>query len=305
MKLLPVVALALSLTAWAQVPAAQPVKPDTVVARLNGKPVTAAELSQILQANPPEVQKNLLKDPNEFLLQMGLIQELAAGAEKEQLDQKTPTKEALDQLQLQFIAARKQILAQAQITSVVDSIPVTSDDQKKFYEANHDKYTQAKVKMLFVSFQSSPSPQTDPKAKKALTEAEAKAKIEKLLVDLRAGHADFVKLVKENSDDAESVARDGDFGQPIAASDKAIPAEISKAIFALKPGQISDPLRQKTGYYLFRLDELGTQPFEQVRDDIFMEIRTARFNDWHEKLKKSVTVKIENEDFFKAAAAAK
>ena len=35
--------------------------PDTVVARVDGKPVTAGELMLVLQMSPPEAQKNLLK----------------------------------------------------------------------------------------------------------------------------------------------------------------------------------------------------------------------------------------------------
>jgi len=300
MKIIPVVAIALSFTAWAQAPPAPlppPANPDAVVATINGKPVTAAEMTAILNVSPPEAQKTFLNDPKTSLDQLGLMRSLETMALKDKLDQQSPLKETLE-------LGRMQALAQAQVTAMANTIPVLADDQKKFYDANHDQFTQAKVKMLFVSFQATAPPQTDPKAKKILTEPEAKAKIEKLLVDLRANHADFVKLVKEHSDDAESVARDGDFGQPIAKSDKAIPPEISKAIFALKPGQVSDPVRQKTGYYLFRLDELGTQPFEQVRDDIFMQIRQAKFNEWMNQTKKGVTVKIENEDFFKAAAAA-
>src|SRR5205823_14196176 len=112
-----------------------------------------------------------------------------------------------------------QTLANAQVSAATDAIPVTLDEQKKFYEANRDRYTQAKVKVLFISFRTTPPPAvSDPKAKKYLSEPEAKAKIEKLLAEVRGG-ADFVKLLKENSDDAESLAKDGDFGQLIKRSD--------------------------------------------------------------------------------------
>ncbi len=292
------VTFTLSAAAWAQIPnvlSPLPPDPNAVVAVINEKPVTAAEMNGILQANPPEAQKNLLKDPKTTLEQLGFMRALEAMAVKEGLEQRSPVKEQLELF-------RMQTLANAKIAATADAIPVTVDEQKKFYDANQDRYTQAKVKMLFVSFQANPAPQTDPKAKKILTEPEAKAKIEKLLGELRAGKADFVKTLKENSDDAESVARDGDFGQPIAASDKAIPPEISKAIFGLKAGQISDPVRQKTGFYLFRVEELGTQPFEKVRDDIFMTLRQTRFNEWLQNAQKSVSVKIVNEEFFKAAA---
>jgi peptidyl-prolyl cis-trans isomerase C len=272
--------------------------PDTVVARIGGKPVTAAELTAILQANPPEAQKNLLKDGKAFVQQLGLMRTLAAMAEKAKLDQQSPIKEKIELFRLNT-------LAQAQVNATSDSIPVTLDEQKKFYEANKDRFTQAKVRMLFVAFRTSaPPPALNPKAKKPLTEPEAKAKIEKLLAQIRAG-ADFVKLLKEHSDDAESVARDGDFGQPIKRSDN-VPENIKGAIFALKPGEVSEPVRVGAGFYLFRLEELNSQTFDQVSSDIFMEIRQKRFNEWLEKTQKSVDVKIENEEFFtKAAASAK
>ena len=126
------------------------------------------------------------------------------------------------------------------------------------------------MKVLFVSFRANPAPQTDPKAKKILSEAEAKAKIEKLLGQIRAG-ADFVKLVKENSDDADSIARDGDFGPPIRRSDDSLPADIKNAIFALKPGKVTDALRVPSGFYLFRLEEFHRSPTTSSRRYLYRD----------------------------------
>jgi peptidyl-prolyl cis-trans isomerase C len=282
MKSIAIFLFALSWTASAQTP------PDTVVARIDGKPVTAAELTAILRANPGEAQKNLLKDPKEFVERLALMRKLTAMAEKAKLDQQSPVKETLELF-------RSQTLAQAQIDATLNGTLVTADEQKKFYAANPDRYTQAKLKVLFVSFSAKPAPQTDPKAKKILTEAEAKAKVDKLLAELRAG-ADFVKLVKEHSDDKESAAKDGDF-DPIRKSD-GVPDNIKSAIFSLKAGQVSEPVRVANGFYLFRLEDLSAATFEQVRDEIFMEIRQTRFNEWLEKTRQSLDVKIENPDFF-------
>jgi hypothetical protein len=125
------------------------------------------------------------------------------------------------------------------------------------------------------------------------------------LVDLgqiRAG-ADFVKLVREHSEDADSVARDGDFGPLIRGSDQNLPQNIRSAIFALKAGQVTEPLRVPTGFYLFRIEEITTQSYDTVRDDIFIEIQQKRFDEWREKIQKSLDVKIVNEDFFNKTAA--
>jgi len=268
--------------------------PETVVARVDGKPITAGELMMVLQMSPPEAQKNLLKDGKAFVEQFALLKKLAEMAEKSHLDQESPLKEQLE-------ITRRQWLASAQATAAMNSITVSGQEQKKFYQDHLDRYTQAKVKVLFVSFHANPQPQTDPKAKKALSEPEAKEKVEKLLARIRHG-ADFVKLVKENSDDPESVAKDGDFGV-IKRTDN-LPDNIKTTIFSLKPGQVSDPLRVPAGFWVFRLEDLTVEPYEgKVRDDIFIEIQQGRFNEWKDKLQKSLDVKIVNEDFFSKTTA--
>src|SRR5262245_48867547 len=293
MKTLAILVFCLVTAAQAQGPAAM--SPDTIVARIGEKPITARELMMIVQLSPPDAQKNLLKDGQAFVEQLALMTKLAEIAESAHLDRQSPIKEQLE-------AYRRQTLANAQLAIAHDSVATTisAADQKKYYEDNRGQYTQAKVKALFISFRSNPAP--DSKGKKYLSEPEAKAKIEKLFQQIRGG-ADFVKLVKENSDDAESVTRDGDlFGAPIRRSDK-LPEDVKAIIFALKPGQVSDPLRTPSGFYLFRLDDLTIQTYEQVQSDIFVAIQQKRFEEWFDKIKKNLDVKIEAPDFFSRAAA--
>jgi parvulin-like peptidyl-prolyl isomerase len=132
--------------------------------------------------------------------------------------------------------------------------------------------------------------------KKSLTEAEAKRKIEDLRKKLDSG-ADFAQLAKENSDDKESAEKGGEF--PPLKQNSAYPEAIKKAVFELKPGQISQPLRQPNGFYLIRLDELRTQPYEEVRVQIYEEMKRKEFNEWMQGLQKRYEVKVENPDFFK------
>jgi peptidyl-prolyl cis-trans isomerase C len=292
MKSIAIFILLGSLSVWAQGPA--DISPETVVAHIGDKPVTAAQLRAIMQTNPPEAQKGLLKDGKTFLDYVAFTQKLAAIAEKEHLDQRSPIKETLE-------AQRMQTMAAAEFQAAQDAIIVSGDEQKKFYQANKDRYTQAKIKLLYISFHNNPPPQTDPKAKKILSEPEAKAKTEKLLAQIRNG-ADFVKLLKENSEDP-SKAKDGDFGTPIRRSEKVLPDEVITAIFAMKPGQVSEPVRTPIGYYLFRLEELTTQPYDEVSSEIFMEIRQGRFNEWVNNIRKGVEVKIDKPEFFTQATS--
>lgn len=262
--------------------------PSTVVATADGKPVTYGELEAVLKSLPAQSQQVALQDRKMFVEQYVMLRRLVEQAEKDQIDQRSPYKEAL-------AYSRMQVLYQAMVNEKYQKLEVPLEDQKKYYEANKDRFTQAKVKVIYISFTATPPPQTDPSAKKILNEAEAKAKIEDLSKQLRAG-ADFVKLVKEHSEDATSAAKDGDFGA-IRKSDK-IPETIRSVIFSLKAGEVSPPVRQPNGFYLFRVDELSVEPFEQVRQNIYTELKGERFKQWMESMQKGIQLKIENQAFF-------
>src|SRR5271167_3509606 len=94
MKLLLIIALFAASAIWAQVPAAVP--PETVVATVDGKPITAGELRMFLQANPPEAQKNFLQNGQAFIERLALVRKLADMAVKEKLDQQPEVKQAID-----------------------------------------------------------------------------------------------------------------------------------------------------------------------------------------------------------------
>ena len=73
-----------------------------------------------------------------------------------------------------------------------------------------------------------------------------------------------MKLVKENSDDETSRAKDGDFAT-LRSSDN-IPDAFRATVFALKKGEVSEPLKQPNGFYLLRAEEVTVRPLSEVRD---------------------------------------
>src|SRR5258708_4163572 len=85
--------------------------------------------------------------------------------------------------------------------------PAKPADQKKYYDDNIDKYREVKIKMIMTPFLAA----MESGGKKALTEAEAKAKADSVVRLARSG-VDFVKLVKEHSEDPGTMGRDGDLG---------------------------------------------------------------------------------------------
>lgn len=272
-------------------PPAAELSPDTVVASFEGKKLTYGELRKFLNVLPQAQQQAALRDPKTFVHEYFLMQHLAEMAEKEKLNEKSPVKETLE-------FNRRIILMNAKLNDVANRMTVENDDVKKYYEANKDKYSQVKLKVLYVSFSNNPDGGTG--VQKPLSEEEAKAKIEKILAEIKGG-ADFVKMVKQYSEDKTSAEKDGDFGS-IRKSDN-IPEAIRTVVFGLKPGEVGGPVRQPNGFYLFRAEEVTARTFQQVEIEITEQARQEKYKQWMAQLNGSVDYKVENENFFKPAPA--
>ena len=268
---------------WAQTPADPAnVPPETVIGIVDGVKVTAADLQQVMTSSAPALQETLKKNPMELLRYYGFIQRLAGLAESAKLDQKSPQRERLR-------ITRMQILAEGQLDAGYSQFEVLPEEQRKYYDDNRSRYASAKVKVIYLPFMANPPKPADPKGSKIMTEAEARAKAEKLIRELRAG-ADFVALVKQHSEHAESAAKDGDFGT-IRGADN-YPEEIKKAVLGAKAGAIAGPIRLPNGYYIFRVDESNTQTYDQVKSDVYSELKDQRWRAWMDKVRTSVEIKL-------------
>ena len=266
--------------------AAAPIAPDTVVLESNGKKYTKAEIDKIIDSLPAQLQANARMQPQLFA-QLFLYQQLAADGEKAGLDKQDPW-----QATLAF--QRMQTLAQAQLTTHGNLIQVTTEDQEAYYKKNADKYRQAKVRVIYITFNPAPS-KAGAEADKLPTEAEARKKIDDLHKQVVAG-ADFGKLARENSDDTTSAAKDGDFG--IIKRGSSYPDAVKNAVFALQAGQVSEPVRQPNGFYLIKVDQYNQEPFDDVSMQITQEIKQQRFNEWVSGMQAQYKVKVENSGYF-------
>lgn len=112
----------------------------------------------------------------------------------------------------------------------------------------------------------------------AAVEKAAQAKAAAIAAQARAPGADFAALAKANSQDEGSKNLGGDLGWLTQAviEQKAF----ATALYALKPGQVSDPVRTSEGWHVIQLREVrqGRQiPFESVRDQLTRdELKDAR-----------------------------
>jgi peptidyl-prolyl cis-trans isomerase C len=266
---------------------------DTVVAIFgDGTKFTMGDFKRVFSALPPPNQQMALRNREVFLHQWEMMRRLTKMAEAAKLDQETPYKEALEY-------GRMNVMAQAQIAATVNAIQIDPGEIVKNYDANKKKYTQVKVKAIYIAFSDAAS-SSAAKGKKPLTEAEAKAKAEKLKAALKGG-ADFVKLVKENSDDETSREKDGDFAT-LHYTDN-IPDAFRLAVFALKQGEVSEPLKQPNGFYLLRADEVTVRPLSEVRDDIFNDLKNDRSTQWLDQVNRESKVQIMSPEFVGQPAA--
>jgi parvulin-like peptidyl-prolyl isomerase len=256
--------------------------PDTVIAEYgDGKKLTYGEVQRFMSILSPQQQQNAQRSRKEFVERYVLMRRLSEMAEQEKLAETSPYKEALE-------SYRMNMLMQAEINKVVSGFRVAPEEAQNFYDQNKSRFEQVNLKVIYIPFSNSPSAAAD--GKKPLSEQEAKAKAEQLLKEIKAG-ADFVKLVKENSEDATTKAKDGDL--TVSRSDN-LPEAIRTVALALKPGELSDPVRQPNGFYIFRGESVSVKPFAEVRNQIFAELKDVKMKDWLESTTKSLNIKLES-----------
>jgi peptidyl-prolyl cis-trans isomerase C len=279
-------------TAPGSAPAAPPALPnlpdETVVALFgDGTKFTMGEFKRIYEALPPANQQMALRNREQWLHQWELLRKLTRLAEDAKLDQQSPYKENLTY-------TRMNILATAAIGNAINQIVVEPGEIVKYYDANQRKYTQVRVKAIYIAFNDDPTASGAGKEKKPLTEAEAKAKADKLRAAIKGG-ADFVKLVKENSDDETSRVKDGDFAT-LHSSDN-IPDAFRAAVFSLKKGDVTEPLKQPNGFYLLRAEDVVVRPLSEVRDEIYNELKNIRSDEWLRGVDRNANVQIMSPEF--------
>ncbi len=276
----------------ANTPPPPPLAPDTVVAEVDGKKYTAAELDKLINMLPAQYQRAARTQP-QLLGQVFLMQRLAEDALKAGLDQKDPFK---DQLEMQRI----QVLSTAELSDVNNTMKVSEEEEQNYYKANPDKFKEVKVRVIYIAFNPTPG-RAAAGGKKLPTEAQAQAKIEDLAKKIKDG-ADFGMLARENSDDQTSAAKDGDFGA--IKQDSSYPQPIKTAVFALKQGEVSAPIKQPNGFYLIRAEEINQQSFDDAVVQILQAVKQAKFQTWLKGMQAQYSLKVENPAYFAPRAPA-
>ena len=132
---------------------------------------------------------------------------------------------------------------------------------------------------------------------KDLTDAEALAKAQSLRQRIQGGE-DFAKLATQESDDTGSGANGGDLGT--FRHGQMVPT-FEQAAFAMKPGEVSEPVKTQFGYHVIRLESKDTKSFEEVRPDLERQLGPLQAQKVVEELVKQTPAVLDPEFFPKGA----
>lgn len=251
--------------------------PDKVAAVVNGEKIMESELTQFLNRAlqgrkiSPEQMAKLHQPALDRLIDQRLIRQIV---EKKDItiDPKEVDQEIADLKQqiatagmsfdemmkaqgLSEAAMRQEVVAGKKIEKLGDSL-VTEQDIKNQYEANKAELAEeVRASHVLVKY---PEKATDADKKAA------KEKIQKIQQEVAKG-LDFAAAAKKYSD-CPSKAQGGDLN--FFPRNGAMVEEFSAAAFALKKGEVSQPVETEFGWHLIKTTDRRSKSLEDLRDQI-------------------------------------
>ena len=221
---------------------------DTVVATVNGTPVTLGQMIAMKQGLHDAAAANL---PDQALWDLMLDQMIRTTALAE-VGQANITARDTARMELE----RRAYLASAALEEVAQADPSDAD-----------------IAAAYEGLFGGAAPQTQYSAAHILVETEQEAEeIRRLLTE----GADFGQLARERSKDPASGANDGELGWFTAEQ---MVAPFAEAVKALQKGQISDPVHSDFGWHVIRLDDsrlMAAPKLEEIRGELVQRIRRER-----------------------------
>jgi peptidyl-prolyl cis-trans isomerase C len=223
---------------------ADPAKADPakVVARVDGTPITEADLA--VAAEDPSVSLPGMSEAQKRDLLVGYLVDLKIGAKAAEA---AKVGEGAD-FARRLAYFRDKLLLDDYLEREVKK-SVTPDAARKLYDET--------VKGV--------KPEEEVRARHILVEGEDEAK--KIVARLKGGE-DFAKVAAETSQDPGSKTDGGDLG---FFTKERMVAPFADAAFKLAPGQLSEPVKSQFGWHVIKVEEKRTKPvpaFEEMKEQI-------------------------------------
>jgi peptidyl-prolyl cis-trans isomerase C len=255
---------------------------------VGGKQITAEEALGMLKAVGPDDLKRFAGNLPQLVQQLYIQRQFAEQALQQHLDEQSPYKEQLK-------IAHDNILAQAYLAKLTAPSGPPPDLQQ-YYNAHIGDFDEVKISGIFVQFSPPGTPSTPGKPPR--TEDEAKAKATDLEQKIKGG-ADFAVLAKTETDNP----RGADLGS-FRVNDKNLPPNVRTIIAQLQPGDVSAPVRQPNGFYIFKATSRSKKSFQEVQGEILQTVQTERGQAIVKEQFDKYQVNVQDPDFFNASAPA-
>ncbi|GJD29025.1 putative parvulin-type peptidyl-prolyl cis-trans isomerase [Methylobacterium adhaesivum] len=263
--------LAAPLTgAQAQQPAAAapapavPAAPETVVAKVNGAPITQGDLA--IAADDPALSLPGVDDAQKKNLLVDYMIDLKVGA---QAADAAKVADAPD-FQRKLAYFRDKLLLDEYLEREAKKA-VTPEAARALYEQT--------VKAM--------KPDEEVHARHILVDNEDDAK--KIAARIKGGE-DFAKVAAEASKDPGSKAEGGDLGW---FTKERMVAPFAEAAFKLNAGQVSDPVKTQFGWHVIKVEEKRVKPvptFDEMKDQVDQYITRKTQQDLILKLREGAKI---------------
>ncbi len=207
-----------------------------------------------LNAQQREVSQKAI-EPQQFLAEV----KLADDAVRQYYDSHQDEFKAAERARVDYLTLS--------LDAVAAQIEVSADDVKQYYEQNTKQYARGEERQashILITADASASAE-----QKKLARGQA----EKLLAQVKKNPAQFAELAKKNSQDPGSAAKGGDLG---FFPRGAMTGPFEEAVFAMKPGEISDIVESQFGYHIIRLTGVKGHGFEDVRKSVELDLKRQR-----------------------------
>lgn len=174
-------------------------------------------------------------------------------------------------------------------------VTVTDDDVKKFYDENPARFEQpeqVRISHVLLATLDLTTRQPLPEAQK-----ETKRKLADDVVKRAKAGEDFVKLVKEFSEDASVKDKGGEI--TFARGNPNLPPEFEAAAFSLSENQISEVITTAVGYHVVKLLEKTPAKMvelakvsDRVKEGLTQQAIQKQLPDYFERLTKDAGVEV-------------
>ncbi|HHS99689.1 MAG TPA: peptidylprolyl isomerase [Thiomicrospira sp.] len=247
---------------------------------------TSSEVEQLAGLQGQQRNVNYLRiDQRPFLKTVVVTDEMVADYYNKHLDDFVePEKVSIDYIEL----SQKEM---------AKNIPVTDDIIQAYYADNNAQFTlpeKRQAKHILIPIEAD-TEEAVAKAEKTVAEVQAK---------LAAGES-FESLAKTYSKDPGSADSGGDLG---SFEQGMMVPEFDEAVFSMKVGEVSEPVKTEFGYHLIKLVKIEpkqTQPLDDVKEEVIAQYQAQEAeHKYFDLLEKLNTVAYEQSDSLEPAADA-